>query len=47
MDDRSGRISLEMALWAMRNAGYAREETEECLVLNEPKSQEETEDDET
>jgi hypothetical protein len=27
------RISLEMALWAMKNAGYAREETAEWLEL--------------
>jgi hypothetical protein len=25
------RISLEMTLWAMKNAGYTREETEEWL----------------
>jgi hypothetical protein len=27
------RISLEMALWAMKNAGYTREETAEWLEL--------------
>jgi hypothetical protein len=37
---RAGRISLEMAIWAMKNAGYAREETAEWLGLNEHKLQE-------
>jgi hypothetical protein len=32
---RSGRISLEMAMWAMKNAGYTREETAEWLELDE------------
>jgi hypothetical protein len=32
---RAGRINLEMALWAMKNAGYTREETEEWLELEE------------
>jgi hypothetical protein len=27
------RISLEMALWAMKNAGYTREETVEWLEI--------------
>jgi hypothetical protein len=30
---RDGRITLEMAIWAMKNAGYDREETEEWLGL--------------
>jgi hypothetical protein len=29
------RISLETALWAMKNAGYTREETAEWLELAE------------
>jgi hypothetical protein len=29
------RISLSMALWAMKNAGYTREETAEWLGLSE------------
>jgi hypothetical protein len=29
------RISLEMAAWAMNNAGYTREETSEWLELKE------------
>jgi hypothetical protein len=29
------RISLETALWAMKNAGYTREETAEWLGLGE------------
>jgi hypothetical protein len=28
-------ISLEMAIWAMKNAGYTREETVELLGLND------------
>jgi hypothetical protein len=28
------RISLKMALWAMKNAGYTREETAEWLELD-------------
>jgi Asp-tRNA(Asn)/Glu-tRNA(Gln) amidotransferase B subunit len=32
---RDGRISLEMAVWAMKNAGYTREETAEWLELTE------------
>jgi hypothetical protein len=27
------RISLEMAIWAMKNAGYSREETADWLGL--------------
>jgi hypothetical protein len=30
---RAGRISLSMAAWAMKNAGYTREETAEWLEL--------------
>jgi hypothetical protein len=30
------RISLEMALWAMKNAGYTREETAEWLEISGP-----------
>jgi hypothetical protein len=37
---QTGRISLEMAIWAMKNTGYAREEAAEWLELNEPKLQE-------
>jgi predicted transcriptional regulator len=29
------RISLAMAIWAMKNAGYTREETAEWLGLTE------------
>jgi hypothetical protein len=29
---RDRRITLEMAIWAMRNAGYTREETAEWLI---------------
>jgi hypothetical protein len=31
------RITLEMAIWAMKNAGYTREETAEWLELNDSK----------
>jgi hypothetical protein len=31
----AGKISLEMAIWAMKNAGYSRKETAEWLELNE------------
>jgi hypothetical protein len=31
---RDRRISLEMAAWAMKNAGYTREETVEWLELS-------------
>jgi hypothetical protein len=30
---RAGRISLDMAIWAMKNAGYSREETARWLEL--------------
>jgi hypothetical protein len=30
---RAGRISLKMAIWAMKNAGYARGETSKWLGL--------------
>jgi hypothetical protein len=30
---RAGRISLKMSVWAMKNAGYTREETAEWLEL--------------
>jgi hypothetical protein len=30
---RGRRITLEMALWAMKNAGYTREETTEWLEI--------------
>jgi hypothetical protein len=30
---RDKRISLEMAIWVMKNAGYSREETAEWLEL--------------
>jgi hypothetical protein len=30
---RDGRISLEMAVWAMKNAGYTGEETAKWLKL--------------
>jgi hypothetical protein len=33
---RARRISLETAVWAMKNAGYSREETAEWLELNKP-----------
>jgi hypothetical protein len=33
---RAGRISLEMAIWAMKNAGYTRKETEEWLEISGP-----------
>jgi hypothetical protein len=32
---RAGRITLETAVWAMKNAGYTREETAEWLELDE------------
>jgi hypothetical protein len=32
---QAGRINLEMAVWAMKNAGYTREETAEWLELDE------------
>jgi hypothetical protein len=32
---RAGRITLGMAIWAMKNAGYTREETAEWLELKE------------
>jgi hypothetical protein len=31
------RISLKMAVWAMKNAGYTREETAEWLELKNKK----------
>jgi hypothetical protein len=31
---RDRRISLEMAIWAMKNAGYSRAETAEWLELS-------------
>jgi hypothetical protein len=31
---RDRRISLETALWAMKNAGYTREETAEWLEIS-------------
>jgi hypothetical protein len=34
------RISLEMAVWEMKNAGYSREETAESLELNKPSKDE-------
>jgi hypothetical protein len=34
------RISLKTVVWAMKNAGYAREETAEWLELNEPELRE-------
>jgi hypothetical protein len=34
------RITLGMEIWAMKNAGYAREETAEWLGLNERKLRE-------
>jgi hypothetical protein len=37
---RAGRITLETALWAMKNAGYTREETAEWLALDEPTEKE-------
>jgi hypothetical protein len=33
---RDRRITLETALWAMKNAGYTREETEEWLEISGP-----------
>jgi hypothetical protein len=33
----AGRITLSMALWAMKNAGYSREETAEWLDLTKQK----------
>jgi hypothetical protein len=30
---RARRISLEMAIWAMKNAGYTKEDTAEWLKL--------------
>jgi hypothetical protein len=35
---QAGRITLETAIWAMKNAGYTREETAEWLELKEPKN---------
>jgi hypothetical protein len=32
---QAGRITLEMAVWAMKNAGYTKEETAEWLKLKE------------
>jgi hypothetical protein len=32
---RDSRISLEMAIWAMKNAGYTKEETEEWLEIKD------------
>jgi hypothetical protein len=32
---QAGRINLETAVWAMKNAGYTREETAEWLELEE------------
>jgi hypothetical protein len=32
---RDRRISLETAMWAMKNAGYTREETAEWLELEQ------------
>jgi hypothetical protein len=32
----AGRISLEMAIWTMKNAGYTREETTEWLEISGP-----------
>jgi hypothetical protein len=32
---RARRISLETAVWAMKNAGYTREETAEWLQIGE------------
>jgi hypothetical protein len=32
---RAGRITLKMAFWDMKNAGYTREETAEWLGLTE------------
>jgi hypothetical protein len=32
---KARRISLEMALWAMKNAGFTREETAEWFGLSE------------
>jgi hypothetical protein len=31
---RDGRTSLEMAAWAMKNAGYTRDETMEWLEIS-------------
>jgi hypothetical protein len=39
---QAGRISLSMALWAMKNAGYSREETAEWLGLTNAKGDGET-----
>jgi hypothetical protein len=33
---RDKRISLAMAAWAMKNAGYTREETAEWLEISGP-----------
>jgi hypothetical protein len=30
---RAGRITLSMALWAMKNAGFSKDETAEWLEL--------------
>jgi hypothetical protein len=34
---QAGRITLKMAIWAMKNAGYTRKETAEWLELKKPK----------
>jgi hypothetical protein len=33
---RARRISLKMAIWAMKNAGYTKEETAEWLKISDP-----------
>jgi hypothetical protein len=40
---RDRRISLKMAVWAMKNAGYTREETAEWLELTRQPMEEEIE----
>jgi sulfatase maturation enzyme AslB (radical SAM superfamily) len=35
---QAGRISLDMTLWAMKNAGYSKEETAEWLNLTNKRS---------
>jgi hypothetical protein len=32
----AGKISLEMAIWAMKNAGYSSKETAEWLKIKTP-----------
>ena len=33
-----GRVTLEMAVWAMKNAGYSKDETANALGIREKKT---------